>query len=92
MHIINLEKVKSIIRKIESFVKNTMIEDVEIISKYYSDYFKKGESYPYFMTYGTFDKYEDPEITYVKPAVRKDNIKYNLEPDKVTEQIALFMV
>ncbi|MFW2488136.1 Ni/Fe hydrogenase [Clostridium chromiireducens] len=82
-----LEKVKSIIRKVESFVKNIMIEDVGIISKYYYDYFKKGESYPNFMTYGTFDKYEDTEITYVKPGVMKDNIKYNLEPDKITEQI-----
>ena len=82
-----LEKVKSIIKSIESFVRNKMIEDVEIISKYYSDYFKKGESYPYFMTFGVFDKYGDPEITYVKPGVMQDNIKYNLEPDKITEQI-----
>ncbi|NRU69355.1 Ni,Fe-hydrogenase I large subunit [Clostridium beijerinckii] len=64
-----------------------MKEDVEIISKYYSDYFKKGQSYPYFMTYGVFDKYEDPEITYVKSGVMKDNVKYPLEPDKITEQI-----
>lgn len=82
-----LEKVKSIIKNIESFVTTRMREDVEIISKYYSDYFKKGRSYPYFMTYGVFDKYEDPEITYVKPGVMEDNIKYNLEPDKITEQI-----
>ncbi|EHI98677.1 Cytochrome-c3 hydrogenase [Clostridium sp. DL-VIII] len=82
-----LEKIKSIIKNIESFVTTRMKEDVENISKYYSDYFKKGQSYPYFMTYGVFDKYEDPEITYVKPGVMKDNIKYNLEPDKITEQI-----
>lgn len=82
-----LEKVKSIIKNIESFVTNTMKEDVEIISKYYPDYFKKGISYPYFMTYGVFDKYEDPEITYVKSGVVKDNVKYALEPDKITEQI-----
>ncbi len=82
-----LEKIKSIIKNIESFVTTRMKEDVEIISKYYSDYFKKGQSYPYFMTYGVFDKYEDPEITYVKPGVVKENIKYNLEPDKITEQI-----
>ncbi|EKQ53094.1 MULTISPECIES: nickel-dependent hydrogenase large subunit [unclassified Clostridium] len=82
-----LEKVKSIIRNIESFVKNTMKEDVGIISKYYADYFRKGESYPYFMTYGVFDKYEDPEITYVKPGVMKNNILYALEADKITEQI-----
>ncbi len=82
-----LEKIKSIIKNIESFVTTRMKEDVEIISKYYSDYFKKGQSYPYFMTYGVFDKYKDPEITYVKPGVVKENIKYNLEPDKITEQI-----
>ncbi|WP_238918835.1 nickel-dependent hydrogenase large subunit [Clostridium sp. YIM B02555] len=82
-----LEKVKSIIRNIEAFVTTKMREDVEIISKYYSDYFNKGASYPYFMTYGVFDKYDDPDITYVKPGVMKDNIKYNLEPDKITEQI-----
>lgn len=82
-----LEKVKSIIRNIGAFVTTSMREDVEIIAKYYSDYFKKGEAYPYFMTYGLFDKYEDPKITYVKPGVMKDNIKYNLEPDKITEQI-----
>lgn len=82
-----LEKVKSIIKNIASFVTTTMREDVEIISKYYSDYFKKGEAYPNFMTFGVFNKYEDPEITYVKAGVMKDNIKYNLEPDKITEQI-----
>lgn len=82
-----LEKVKSIIKNIQSFVTTTMKKDVEIISKYYSDYFKKGISYPYFMSYGVFDKYEDPEITYVKPGVIKDNVKYPLEPDKITEQI-----
>jgi hydrogenase large subunit len=82
-----LEKVKSIIKKLESFVKNTMLEDAEIISKYYPDYFRKGKSYPYFMTYGVFDKYEDSEITYVKAGVMRDNIKYPLEPDKITEEI-----
>jgi len=82
-----LEKVKSIIKNIQSFVTTTMKEDVEIISKYYPDYFKKGISYSYFMSYGVFDKYEDPEITYVKPGVMKDNVKYSLKPDKITEQI-----
>ena len=82
-----LEKIKSIIKNISSFVITTMKEDVEIISKYYPDYFKKGESYPNFMTFGVFNKYEDSDITYVKSGVIKDNIKYSLEPDKITEQI-----
>ena len=64
-----------------------MKEDVEIISKYYSDYFKKGKSYPYFMTFGVFDKYKDPDITYVKPGIMKNKIKYSLDSNKITEQI-----
>ena len=82
-----LEKVKSIIKNIESFVTTTMKEDVEIISKYYPDYFKKGKSYPNFMTFGVFDKYEDSNITYVKPGVMIDKVKYDLDTDKITEEI-----
>lgn len=82
-----LEKVKSIIKTIQSFVTTTMMDDVEILANYYSDYFKKGSSYPYFMTFGVFNNYDDSDITYVKAGVMKDNIKYNLKPDKITEQI-----
>lgn len=82
-----LEKVKSIIRKIKAFVETVMKEDVYIISRYYLDYFEKGISYPNFMSYGTFDKYEEKDITYVKPGVMKDGVLYSLDPQKITEQI-----
>lgn len=82
-----LEKVKSIIRSINSFVTNIMMEDVDIISNYYCDYFKQGISYSNFMTYGVFDKYEEPDITYVKAGIMKDGLKYNLDSNKITEQI-----
>lgn len=82
-----LEKVKSIIKNIKSFVETMMIEDVGVISKYYNDYFKKGQSYPYFMTYGVFNKYDDPDITYVKAGIMKDWIKYSLDSNKITEEI-----
>lgn len=82
-----IEKVKSIIRKITDFVSNEMIEDVEVIAKYYPDYFKKGISYPNFMSFGVFDKYEDPEITYVKSRVIENNVRYAFEPNKITEQV-----
>jgi hydrogenase large subunit len=83
----NLEKVKNIIRTIKSFVISSMKNDIAIISKYYSDYFKKGKSYPYFMSYGVFNSYDDPEITYVKAGIMKDGVKQPLEVDKITEQI-----
>ena len=82
-----LEKVKSIIKNIQSFVTTTMKEDVEIISKYYPDYLKKGKSYPNFMTFGVFDKYKDSDITYVKSGVMIDKVKYDLDPNKITEEI-----
>lgn len=82
-----LQKIKSIVENIKTFVSTTMKEDLDIISKYYSDYFKIGESYPYFMTYGVFDKYDDPEITYVKAGIMKNGVKQPLEPNKITEEI-----
>ena len=82
-----LAKVKSIIKNIKDFVETIMIEDVGVISKYYYDYFKKGQSYSNFMTYGVFDKYEDPDITYVKAGVMKDGATYSLDADKITEEI-----
>ena len=82
-----LEKVKSIIKSIKAFVTTVMKEDVAIIAKYYSDYFNKGKSYPYFMSYGVFDKYEDPEITYVKAGVMKEGVLYPLDASKITEQV-----
>lgn len=82
-----LEKVKSIIKSIKAFVKDVMKEDVEIISRFYADYFQKGKSYPYFMSYGVFDKYEDPEITYVKAGVMKSGVLQPLDAARITEQV-----
>lgn len=82
-----LAKIKSIINTILDFVKTAMMEDVEIIASYYSDYFKKGSSYPYFMSFGVFDSYEDSDITYVKPSVMKSGVKNPLNADQITEQV-----
>lgn len=82
-----LVKVKSIISQIKEFVNNTMIEDMNILSEYYADYFKMGGSYGNFMTYGVFDKYEDPSISYVKPSVLINGQKSNLNSSKITENV-----
>jgi hydrogenase large subunit len=82
-----LEKVKSIIRKIKDFVSNVMKEDVEIISRFYADYLENGISYPYFLSYGLFDSYEDKDITYVRPGVMKDGELLRLDANTITEQI-----
>jgi hydrogenase large subunit len=82
-----LTKVKSIISQINKFVSSVMLEDMNIISKYYADYFKMGGAYGNFMTYGIFDKYADPEISYVGPSVLINGQKYNFNSNKITENI-----
>jgi len=82
-----LTKVKSIIATLKQFINDFMIEDVYTISKYYSDYFVKGKAYGNFMSYGLFDKYLDPEISYVKPLVLINGQKSTLDSNKITENI-----
>ncbi|MDD3174777.1 MAG: nickel-dependent hydrogenase large subunit, partial [Herbinix sp.] len=81
-----LEKVKSIINRLRDFVTTAMREDAETLANYYSDYYKMGISYPYFMSYGAFNN-EDEEISYVKPGVLADGILYALQPDIINEQV-----
>lgn len=81
-----LEKVKSIIAQLKEFI-NIMLEDIDTISKYYEDYFKMGETYNNFMSYGVFDHYIDPEISYVKPGVIIRGNKEKFDKNKITENI-----
>ncbi len=82
-----LVKVQSIIAKLKEFISNIMMEDIKIISKYYFDYFKMGKTYNNFMSYGVFDHYVDPEISYVKPGVLINGKKQNFDSSKITENI-----
>lgn len=81
-----LEKVRSIILDIKEF-SNVMLEDAYIIARYYSDYFKKGITYPYFMSYGTFNNYYEKNLNYVSPGVSIDGKVYSLDSNKITENI-----
>lgn len=81
-----LEKVKSSIRTLLSFVSTAMREDAELLGYYYPDYYEKGISYSNFMSYGAFN-YEEEEISYVKPEIMVNGIRYPLQQEKLTEQI-----
>lgn len=83
-----IEKVKSIISKIKEFVNTSMVQDIGIISKYYEDYFQKGQSYSNYMSFGLFNDYTDSEISYVKPAVLIGGKKQSIDTDNITENIA----
>lgn len=82
-----LSKVKAIIYILKQFINDYMIEDVYTISRYYSDYLQKGKAYGNFMSYGLFDKYIDPEISYVKSSVLINGQRSNLDSNKITENI-----
>lgn len=55
-------ELKSILSGIKKFIEDKMMEDIYIISKYYSDYFHNGKSYGNFMSYGLFDNYVDESL------------------------------
>ena len=82
-----LQKIKSILLQLKDFINSSMLEDMEVISRYYLDYFQKGISYPNFMSYGIFDRYNDPEIDYVRPGVMISGKKYSFDANKITESV-----
>nr|AAK11583.1 HupL [Clostridium acetobutylicum ATCC 824] len=82
-----LVKAKSIISSLKVFINNIMLEDMNTIAKYYSDYFNMGETYNNFMSYGLFDHYKDPEISYVSPSVMINYKKQSFDKNKITENI-----
>lgn len=79
--------VKSILHSIKEFVLNVMIKDVYIIAEYYDEYFNNGGGYGNFMSYGVYDSYKDEEITYAKPGVLINRVKYPFNTEKITENI-----
>jgi hydrogenase large subunit len=52
-------EVNSILKNIADFIKEVMLEDIDIVSMYYSDYFEKGGTGNNYLSYGVFDNYSD---------------------------------
>lgn len=82
-----ISKIKSIIKKLIGFVKYNMMEDMNIISEYYSDYFKKGKSYNNFLSFGVFNNYTEENISYINPSVIIDGVHRKFSRDKISEDI-----
>lgn len=82
-----LQKIKSILDQIRSFVESSMLEDMSIIAEHYKDYFEIGRTYGNFMSFGLFN-YKDPDISFIKPGVMINGKREELEPDKITENIS----
>lgn len=80
-------EVKSILAKLKGFVETIMLESVYQIARYYPDYFHNGRGSGYLMSYGCFDTYPEPEISYVKPKVKINNEVENFNGNQITESI-----
>lgn len=81
-----IEKVKTVIQRLLSFVTTVMLEDAGTIADYYPDYYELGISYPNFLTYGAF-AYDEAEITYVHPGVLVNGQLSGLQPQDITKHI-----
>lgn len=82
-----ISKVKSIIKYLSDFVSKNMMEDIDIISHYYSDYFNMGKSYPNFLSYGVFNNYNEEDISYLGPSLMINNKVYKFSKEKISEDI-----
>ncbi|MCM0650700.1 nickel-dependent hydrogenase large subunit [Clostridium swellfunianum] len=80
-------QIKALIYEIDDFVTNRMLEDVQIIAEYYSDYFNNGAGYGNLLSYGVYDDYSEVQLTYVKPKVSVNNNFYKLNENRITEDI-----
>jgi hydrogenase large subunit len=80
-------KVKSIVKEIKDFVEKHMIEDVYAIAGYYKEYFNIGSGYGNLLSYGVYDNYLEPALTYVKPRAYVNGSLYKLNPNIITENI-----
>jgi len=80
-------ELKSILHRIKEFVENEMIGDIEIISKYYEEYFYNGRGDGNFLSYGLFSKYDDEELVYVKEGVFINNKLQPFEKGNIIQSI-----
>ncbi|MEI6100441.1 MAG: nickel-dependent hydrogenase large subunit [Eubacteriales bacterium] len=80
-------KIKALLLGITEFINNRMIPDVSTIARYYSDYFKMGGGYGYFLSYGCFNGYRDLGTLYVDPLTYMDGKISAFDQKYITENI-----
>lgn len=80
-------QLKSILSSIKDFINSVMLEDINIISRYYPEDFKSGKGYGNFLSYGAFDEAFDEDMIYVKKGLFINNTKEELDTNKINEDI-----
>ncbi|WP_139905958.1 nickel-dependent hydrogenase large subunit [Clostridium thermarum] len=76
-------EINSLLRNITDFIREVMLEDMEIIAMYYDDYFSKGDTGDNYLSYGINDAYCNGEIYYVKPSVKIRGKFEELDEEKI---------
>lgn len=78
-------KLKSLISYINNFIESYMLEDLNIISTNYEDYFHKGASSGNFISFGAFHNQLYDNSIYVNPGVIVNNKLDNLNAEYISE-------
>lgn len=77
----------STLSEIKDFIITRMVEDAQIISYYYRDYFKVGGGCNNLLSYGCFDEYDSLGTLYLKPSVFIDGKSLTFDARNITESI-----
>lgn len=80
-------ELKSILNSIKGFINSVMLEDINIISRYYPEDFKNGRGYGNFLSYGAFDEAFDEDMIYVKKGLLINNTKEELDINEINEDV-----
>lgn len=79
-------QVKYIITTVKDFVKNELLEDVNIIAEYYKDYFKMGKGYGNLFDFGVYDDHDIP-IKYSDAKAMINGKIENIDVGNITENL-----
>ncbi|AKA68794.1 nickel-dependent hydrogenase large subunit [Clostridium scatologenes] len=80
-------RLKYLLQQIYEFICSDMIEDINIISAYYPEYFKMGAGTKNLLTFGLFNDLPEKELVYVYPSVYMDDKKGSLDVDAIKEGV-----
>jgi hydrogenase large subunit len=81
-------RLKSILQSISEFMCKNMVYDINIIARYYPEYFKIGGGTKNLLTYGLFNDFHNKEMQYVKPSTYIDGEVASLDAKAITESSA----
>ena len=85
--IFKVDQIRYIATSIKDFITNKLVEDINIIAKYYSEYFNIGKGYGNLMDFGLYENYPD-SIKGSKPAVIINENKEKLDINNIKEDLS----